>query len=69
MKAITNKELFDLLDQENLTLEQIFEDIMFLEGRVNFHLGRKIGTIDVFSREILNTVHEYQIYRSGLLKR
>ena len=41
MKAITTKELFDLLDKENLTYEQIYEEnISFLEGRINFHTGR-----------------------------
>ncbi len=67
MKAITNKELFDLLDQENLTYEQIYEEnISFLEGRINFHTGRENGVIDDYSREILGLAHQYQTYRSEI---
>ncbi len=66
MKSITTKELFDLLDKENLNYEQIYEQIVFLEGRVNFYLGRGNETIDEYSREVLGLVHEYQKYRSKI---
>jgi len=67
MKAITTKELFDLLDKENLTYEQIYEEnISFLEGRINFHIGRENGVIDDYSREVLGLAHQYQTHRSEI---
>ena len=67
MKSITTKELFDLLDKENLTYQQIYEEnISFLESRINFHTGRENGLIDEFSKEILELAHQYQIHRSKI---
>lgn len=67
MKIITTKELFGLLDKENLTYEQIYEEnISFLENKINFHIGRENGIIDGYSREILGLAHQYQTYRSEI---
>jgi hypothetical protein len=67
MKEISIVEVFELMDQNDYTQEQI-DDIGFLEGEINSILGRDRITIDEFSREILMYVHKYLEHRDRGLR-